>query len=256
LAWLQRAFACNRPPNVCTDMSSPRVAACNTISSDNDSHKGNVGDTSGKPPCNGVSPAAVQHPADQACGGSFSVQKPAAAASAQCLWDHHRDGHGKEPCTEVGCLEVHKGMATESAKTEYHLSKANTQVVLSDEMTKGCDVSAEPPPPDATSGIFARMAPTLPSTWCIMDEYEVSWIRLPAPVATPSSRKWMHNTPQCEICIANFGPFTRRHHCRKCGRNVCNACSPFRVNLKAPLAHPSRPETGPCRICVGCHEPC
>ena len=30
----------------------------------------------------------------------------------------------------------------------------------------------------------------------------------------------------CEHCTATFGVFTRRHHCRCCGRLVCSACSP------------------------------
>jgi len=65
---------------------------------------------------------------------------------------------------------------------------------------------------------------------------------------------WMQHTKHCEICTAGFGIFVRRHHCRSCGRNVCNACSPFRVRLTSPLLHPSKDDFGPHRVCVGCHE--
>lgn len=33
----------------------------------------------------------------------------------------------------------------------------------------------------------------------------------------------------CPICRAQFSFFVRKHHCRKCGRVVCNSCSPHRI---------------------------
>ncbi|KXJ85917.1 hypothetical protein Micbo1qcDRAFT_153554 [Microdochium bolleyi] len=33
----------------------------------------------------------------------------------------------------------------------------------------------------------------------------------------------------CPICSTQFGIFVRKHHCRKCGRVVCNSCSPHRI---------------------------
>ncbi|PNY28038.1 E3 ubiquitin-protein ligase PIB1 [Tolypocladium capitatum] len=33
----------------------------------------------------------------------------------------------------------------------------------------------------------------------------------------------------CPICHAQFSIFVRKHHCRKCGRVVCNSCSPHRI---------------------------
>ncbi|KAI5927717.1 FYVE zinc finger-domain-containing protein [Camillea tinctor] len=35
----------------------------------------------------------------------------------------------------------------------------------------------------------------------------------------------------CPICRTQFSIFVRKHHCRKCGRVVCNACSPHRIIL-------------------------
>lgn len=35
----------------------------------------------------------------------------------------------------------------------------------------------------------------------------------------------------CPICKTQFSFFVRKHHCRKCGRVVCNSCSPHRITI-------------------------
>ncbi|OIW34541.1 FYVE-domain-containing protein [Coniochaeta ligniaria NRRL 30616] len=35
----------------------------------------------------------------------------------------------------------------------------------------------------------------------------------------------------CPICHTQFSFFIRKHHCRKCGRVVCDACSPHRITI-------------------------
>ncbi|KAI0022973.1 FYVE-domain-containing protein [Xylariomycetidae sp. FL0641] len=35
----------------------------------------------------------------------------------------------------------------------------------------------------------------------------------------------------CPICHTQFSIFVRKHHCRKCGRVVCSACSPHRITI-------------------------
>ncbi|KKA28173.1 hypothetical protein TD95_004225 [Thielaviopsis punctulata] len=49
----------------------------------------------------------------------------------------------------------------------------------------------------------------------------------------------------CPICSSQFNIFVRKHHCRKCGRVVCNACSPHRIVI--PYQYIVRPpgQTGP-----------
>lgn len=68
-------------------------------------------------------------------------------------------------------------------------------------------------------------------------------------------RSWDGNSQWCGICAKVFGLVVRRHHCRSCGRNVCDRCSPYRVCLVAPLPHPVKGVTGPHRVCLDCHEP-
>lgn len=35
----------------------------------------------------------------------------------------------------------------------------------------------------------------------------------------------------CPICNTQFSTWVRKHHCRKCGRVVCNSCSPHRITI-------------------------
>jgi len=107
--------------------------------------------------------------------------------------------------------------------------------------------------PDVAGGGVVKTGLPLPDTWFLMNEYES---QLTTSTELPTlGRTWMKDAPRCAICTSKFGLFTRRHHCRRCGRNVCNACSPYRVHLRAPLSHPFKADRGPCRVCVGCHEP-
>lgn len=47
----------------------------------------------------------------------------------------------------------------------------------------------------------------------------------------------------CPICGDQFGFMNRRHHCRKCGRVVCNRCSPHRITI--PHQYIVRPPGAP-----------
>ncbi|KIX08060.1 uncharacterized protein Z518_02715 [Rhinocladiella mackenziei CBS 650.93] len=40
---------------------------------------------------------------------------------------------------------------------------------------------------------------------------------------------------ECPICKRPFTWMFRRHHCRKCGRVVCNDCSPHRITIPRPF---------------------
>ena len=47
---------------------------------------------------------------------------------------------------------------------------------------------------------------------------------------------------ECPICKRPFSLLFRRHHCRKCGRVVCNDCSPHRITIPRQfIVHPPDP---------------
>lgn len=48
---------------------------------------------------------------------------------------------------------------------------------------------------------------------------------------------------ECPICKRPFTWMFRRHHCRKCGRVVCNDCSPHRITIPRQfIVHPPGPQ--------------
>ncbi|MGA2118608.1 MAG: FYVE zinc finger domain-containing protein [Bryobacteraceae bacterium] len=58
---------------------------------------------------------------------------------------------------------------------------------------------------------------------------------------------------QCHHCHANFGFFTRRHHCRKCGLIFCSECTPQTKALPYPIRRPGADvEKGNVRVCDAC----
>ena len=63
-----------------------------------------------------------------------------------------------------------------------------------------------------------------------------------APIWVPDGRVTM-----CQECHVEFTLIVRRHHCRACGRVICNACS----NCEAPLKwNDFKAE----RVCFTCFE--
>lgn len=62
---------------------------------------------------------------------------------------------------------------------------------------------------------------------------------------------WRPDSLACELCSRHFTLVQRRHHCRFCGRCVCNTCSPFRLLSNSPLM---RPHTS--RTMIPVHAPC
>ena len=78
----------------------------------------------------------------------------------------------------------------------------------------------------------------------------------------PSTRRprWQPDdeVAECPDCQSSFGVLRRKHHCRACGRVVCNSCSkhrsaiipmgymkPVRVCHNCTMMHSSRTETPP-----------
>jgi len=56
-----------------------------------------------------------------------------------------------------------------------------------------------------------------------------------------------HQANECMICNRKFSLFTRRHHCRRCGKCVCGVCAPknntrpiHEWKIKEPVRHCKR----------------
>lgn len=66
----------------------------------------------------------------------------------------------------------------------------------------------------------------------------------------PSVAVWTNNTAtnRCMLCQKEFSMTRRRHHCRSCGKLVCDPCS----NQRKLISHVS---PTPVRVCKGCADP-
>ena len=65
-----------------------------------------------------------------------------------------------------------------------------------------------------------------------------------------AARPWMDDgaSQHCLLCHQAFSFTNRRHHCRSCGRCVCQYCSPKNVEMA------SLQLKGEQRCCVACYE--
>jgi hypothetical protein len=71
--------------------------------------------------------------------------------------------------------------------------------------------------------------------------------------SSPSRRdgpEWDHASKSCVLCAKPFGVFNRKHHCRKCGRLVCEPCSSKKLVLSLDNQNGGAPQ----RVCEGCYK--
>ncbi|XP_053613986.1 zinc finger FYVE domain-containing protein 26 [Plodia interpunctella] len=70
------------------------------------------------------------------------------------------------------------------------------------------------------------------------------------PEQVPSKQAWVedYSTDRCMVCRTSiFSMIIRRHHCRRCGRLVCHACSTHRMQV------PTYPSGVKFRVCDDCY---
>jgi hypothetical protein len=62
------------------------------------------------------------------------------------------------------------------------------------------------------------------------------------------------STTVCMQCGKEFGTFRWRHHCRGCGRVLCDGCCSQKKRIAWPVAMPGKPrETDTVRLCAACY---
>mmetsp|Transcript_26350 Transcript_26350/g.43976 ORF Transcript_26350/g.43976 Transcript_26350/m.43976 type:complete len:152 (-) Transcript_26350:409-864(-) len=59
---------------------------------------------------------------------------------------------------------------------------------------------------------------------------------------------WVANESNCQICGKDFNFFIRRHHCRNCGKCVCEVCSKEKMRI------PSIDERKLFKVCGPCSK--
>lgn len=132
------------------------------------------------------------------------------------------------------------------------IDRIPTPAPLSGSLTVRALPLPPPPPsdPDATSAVLRETVTPLPApqhtrrvSIALPQSQSQSQNQAPLPpTPQPSSSRrlsqveyivppWQpdREVMYCPICFVYFSLFNRKHHCRKCGRVVCNSCSPHRI---------------------------
>lgn len=72
--------------------------------------------------------------------------------------------------------------------------------------------------------------------WCVLFNTAITLLTVSDDNQLVTKPVWVPDSvsKECMICSVKFTAFIRKHHCRRCGRVVCSACSPHRI---APTSH-------------------
>lgn len=79
-------------------------------------------------------------------------------------------------------------------------------------------------------------------------------------MAEVSAKSWVSEVDVsiCNLCKRNFDAFYRKHHCRSCGKVLCDPCSYYYTNIPSKDLCPDTPSnitaTNPKRCCSVCSQ--
>ena len=151
------------------------------------------------------------------------------------------------PPSKPGSLREAKAATADETPSEAATTAAASSMSSDDEMSyteheKGhkygviwIDDRREP----AAPAIFPLVTRSFPGSNSAIHQLAVGPRSHRSPPALARS-----DAPTCMLCDASWSLIRRRHHCRRCGRVVCDACSPAR---QAVAASNNRK-----RVCVRC----
>ncbi|KAF2875929.1 FYVE zinc finger-domain-containing protein [Massariosphaeria phaeospora] len=153
-----------------------------------------------EPANHGTAPDAHAHPSSSSSNFALPRRPPHSSETASRSSDRKRRlTTAESPMRRPSSIRMHSSTAGASSADPIVLDSP--------------PVSMRPPPP-----------PSIPSERSARPQRRESDIVLPSwqPDAEVS---------YCPVCGSQFTWFYRKHHCRKCGRVVCTACSPHRITI-------------------------
>lgn len=125
------------------------------------------------------------------------------------------------------------GSATDSGRRRYNPGRSSAQLI-EDSDSDEADTMGPPPstqPPSQQREIVDLTGSSPPP-------FPRPQQQRPSRTSSSSSRQYVvprwqpdSEVSNCPICGRQFTWLFRRHHCRKCGRVVCNECSPHRITI-------------------------
>ncbi|XP_066550908.1 zinc finger FYVE domain-containing protein 26 isoform X2 [Amia ocellicauda] len=120
-------------------------------------------------------------------------------------------------------------------------SRSDSVISLQDILNQTPNPENVPPSPcvempsPSTAGINPLLTPTTSRDKEKTVRRRVIPTEFTPPKKTPDKRNWIpdHTQHVCMVCRKErFTMFNRRHHCRRCGRLVCNSCSTRKMQVE------------------------
>ncbi|KAK6181134.1 hypothetical protein SNE40_009062 [Patella caerulea] len=142
--------------------------------------------------------------------------------------------------TESGELKREESDLQKSFMESVRLRRRGIELSVS---PRGQSISSPAASPRRRSSLYLK-PPVEGASSSSLNSNQGKFIMPPVP---PPPEKWVkdESTSVCMVCnVERFSMFNRRHHCRRCGRVVCSACSTKRSEIQGVSA----------RVCDDCYQ--
>ena len=171
-------------------------------------------------------------------GGTVPLQprpfhSPAAVSTPGHTGDyrrrHYSDLSGRSSIRVDGA--TNSGRATTGQAYTRHAADMAVGSSSGRDLTSSPSSQVDQPGPSRTSNVRLTQGPPREDADSVS---RPTWPLQRNQNLNPESRaQWQPDAEvtSCPVCRSDFGFWYRKHHCRKCGRVVCAACSPHRITI-------------------------
>lgn len=159
------------------------------------------------------------------------------------------DSHSSSVVGSPRCNSTGSGSSKDEGRTTPSQRRGSEAVVVRKrnmDNTASSKFGTTPPPPTIQRR-GSTLSTTTPVTVTSTAAARSGSTKFIMPVVPPTEDQWIPDSQAsvCMVCrLERFSMFNRRHHCRRCGRVVCAACSTRRSQVRGMSA----------RTCDECYE--
>ncbi len=121
------------------------------------------------------------------------------------------------------------------ADSDQNLSSSTSPTNYSASVSNSIPIKSHQPAPTSSSSLFYDYLSSSLSNRSNPNETAKQSADFAVPPAVPSKKLWISDD-KVSVCMCcnetQFSMFNRRHHCRRCGRVVCQPCSQHETVIK------------------------